>query len=201
MLQLFEDNKKIYGSPSLSEAFIDEDIKVGRFKSRQLMRRLALKPRYPKRFKVTTDSNHNEAIAPNPLKRQLDVAQPNKVWTTDITYVWTLEGLLYVAVDIDLFSRQVVGWSIDDHMKMQQSMSRKGNCWDNAPTERFFRSLKHEQINYERFKTKESAKLSIIDYLAFYNGRRMHSNKVINLRSNMNGNSITNLLNKVPCFS
>ena len=86
-------------------------------------------------------------------------------------------------------------------MKMQQSMSRKGNCWDNAPTERFFRSLKHEQINYERFKTKESAKLSIIDYLAFYNGRRMHSNKVINLRSNMNGNSITNLLNKVPCFS
>jgi putative transposase len=60
-------------------------------------------------------------------------------------------------------------------MKMQQSMSRKGNCWDNAPTERFFRSLKHEQLNYEKFRTKESAKLSIIDYLAFYNGRRAHS--------------------------
>ncbi len=218
-IQLFEDNKKIYGSRRLSEAFIDEDIKVGRFKARQLMRKLALKPRYPKRFQVTTDSNHNEAIAPNTLSRQFDVAQPNKVWTTDITYVWTLEGWLYVAVVIDLFSRQVVGWSIDDHMRtslcvnalqmafwrrkpdpgllhhsdrgsqyaskeyrkhlslmrMQQSMSRKGNCWDNAPTERFFRSLKHEQINYERFKTKESAKLSIIDYLAFYNGKRLHS--------------------------
>ena len=206
-MQLFEDSKKIYGSRRLSEAFIDEDIKLGRFKARQLMRKLALKPRYPKRFQVTTDSNHNEAIAPNTLNRQFDVAQPNKVWTTYITYVWTLEDWLYVAVVIDLFSRQVVGWSIDDHMrtslcvnalqmafwrrkpdpgllhhsdrgsqyaskeyrqhlgimKMQQSMSRKGNCWDNAPAERFFRSLKHEQINYERFKTKESAKLSIID--------------------------------------
>ena len=80
-------------------------------------------------------------------------------------------------------------------------MSRKGNCWENVPTERLFRSLKHEQINYERFKTKASAKLSIIDYLAFYNGNRMHSNTVINLRSNMNGNSIRNLLNKVSCFS
>ena len=81
------------------------------------MSKLALKPRYPKRFKVTTDSNHNEAIAPNTLKRQFDVAQPNKVWATHITYVWTLEGWLYVAVVIDLFSRQVVGWSIDYHMR------------------------------------------------------------------------------------
>lgn len=116
-MQLFEDSKKIYDSRRLSEAFIDEDIKVGRFKARQLMKKLALKPRYPKRFQVTTDSNHNEAIAPNTLNRQFDVAQPNKVWTTYITYVWTLEDWLYVAVVIDLFSRQVVGWSIDDHMQ------------------------------------------------------------------------------------
>ena len=84
--QLFADNKKIYGSRRLSEAFINEDINVGRFKARQLMRKLALKPRYPKRFKVTTDSNHNEAIAPNILNRQFEVALPNSVWTTDITY-------------------------------------------------------------------------------------------------------------------
>jgi transposase InsO family protein len=121
--------------------------------------------------------------------------------------VWTLEGWLYVAVVIDLFSRQVVGWAVDDHMltslciralqmafwrrkpaagvlhhsdrgsqyasyeyrqhldimQMQQSMSRKGNCWDNAPTERFFRSLKHEELNYENFRTKEVAIISIID--------------------------------------
>jgi putative transposase len=218
-IELFEENKNVYGSRRLSEAFIKEDIQVGRYKARQLMKKLGLKARYPKRFKVTTDSDHNEAISPNLLNRQFDVAAPNKVWTTDITYVWTLEGWLYVAIVIDLFSRQVVGWSIADHMRtslcvnalqmafwrrkpesglmhhsdrgsqyasheyrshlgimrMQQSMSRKGDCWDNAPTERFFRSLKHEQLNYEKFRTKESAKLSIIDYLAFYNGKRMHS--------------------------
>ena len=80
------------------------------------MKKLGLKPRHPKRFKVTTDSDHNETIAPNLLNRQFDVAAPNKVWTTDITYVWTLEGRLYVAIVIDLFSRQVVGGSIADHM-------------------------------------------------------------------------------------
>ncbi|MGZ8239658.1 MAG: IS3 family transposase [Methylobacter sp.] len=111
-IQLFEENKKIYGSRRLSEAFIKEDIQAGRYKARQLMKKLGLKPRYPKRFKVTTDSDHNEAIAPNLLNRQFDVTALNKVWATDMTYVWTLEGGLYVAVVIDLFSRQVVGWSM-----------------------------------------------------------------------------------------
>ncbi|WP_082409944.1 IS3 family transposase [Methylomonas koyamae] len=150
------------------------------------MRELKLKVRYPKRFKATTGSNHSEAISPNRLDRQFQVAELNQVWTTDITYVWTLQGWLYVAVVIDLFSRQVVGWAIDGHMRtslcvkalqmafypqhnwrrkpppgllhhsdrgrqyagreyrqhlavmrMEQSMSRKGNCWDNSPTERF----------------------------------------------------------------
>ena len=76
-----------------------------------------IKRLHPKRFKVTTDSDHNEVISPNLLNRQFDVAAPNKVWTTDITYVWTLEGRLYVAIVIDLFSRQVVGWFIADHMR------------------------------------------------------------------------------------
>lgn len=116
-IELFDENKKTYGSRRLSDAFIKEDIQVGRFKARQLMNKLGLKPRYPKRFKVTTDSDHNDAISLNLLNRQCDVTAPNKVWTTDITYVWTLEGWLYVAVVIDLFSRQVVGWSIDDHMR------------------------------------------------------------------------------------
>ncbi len=108
-VQLFEENKKIYGSRRLSEALIKEDFQVGRYKAKQLMKKLGLKPRYPKRFKVTTDSNHNDAISPNLLNRKFDVTMPNKVWT--------LEGWLYVAVVIDLFSRQVVGWSIDDHMR------------------------------------------------------------------------------------
>ena len=219
VIELFEANKRVYGSRRLSDALKAVGIDAGRYKVRGLMARLGLEVRYPKRFKVTTDSDHNEAISPNKLDRQFEVTEPNKVWTTDITYVWTLEGWLYVAVVIDLFSRQVVGWSIADHMrtslcvsalqmafwrrkpepgvlhhsdrgsqyasqeyrrhlgimKMEQSMSRKGNCWDNAPTERFFRSLKHEQLNYEKFRTQAEAKLSIIDYLAFYNGSRTHS--------------------------
>jgi transposase InsO family protein len=183
------------------------------------MTRLGLQVRYPKRFKVTTDSDHGEAISPNLLDRQFDVAAPDQVWATDITYVWTLEGWLYVAIVVDLFSRQVVGRAVGSHMraslcvkalqmafwrrkpgpglphhsdqgsqyasaeyrqhlammKMRQSMSRKGNCWDSSPTERVFRSLKQEQLNYERFATKAAAKLSVIDYFAFYNGRRSHS--------------------------
>ena len=81
------------------------------------MKKLGLKPCYPKRFKVTTDSDHNEAISPHLLNRKFDVTEPNKIWTTDITYVWTLEGWLYVAVVIDLFSRQVVGGSIAGHLR------------------------------------------------------------------------------------
>ena len=217
--RIFEENKCSFGSRRITKRLKKQGVAVGRFKVRRIMRELGLLVRYPKRIKVTTDSNHDEAIAPNRLDRQFQVTKPNQVWTTDITYVWTLQGWLYVAVVIDLFSRQVVGWAIDDHMKtslcvkalqmaywrrkplpgllhysdrgsqyasreyrqhlaimgMVQSMSRKGNCWDNAPTERFFRSLKYEQLNYEKFKTKAAAKLSVIDYLAFYNGRRSHS--------------------------
>jgi putative transposase len=218
-VKIFEASKCTYGSRRLSDELKKVDLPVGRYKARRLMAKLNLKARYPKRFKVTTDSNHNDAISPNLLDRQFNVANPNQVWTTDITYVWTLEGWLYVAIVVDLFARQIVGWAVDDHMrtslcvqalqmafwrrkpdpgllhhsdrgsqyasaeyrqhlkimKMQQSMSRKGNCWDNSPTERVFRSLKYEQLNYERFRTKEAAKLSIIDYFAFYNGRRSHS--------------------------
>ena len=216
--QIFVENKCSFGSRRLSDRLKKQGIAIGRFKTRRIMRDLELQVRYPKRIKVTTDSNHSEVISPNRLDRQFQVTKPNQVWTTDITYVWTLQGWLYVAVVIDLFSRQVVGWAIDDHMRtslcvkalqmafwrrkpppgllhhsdrgsqyasreyrhlmimgMEQSMSRKGNCWDNAPTERFFRSLKYEQLNYEKFKTKAAAKSSITDYLAFYNGRRSHS--------------------------
>jgi putative transposase len=216
---LFEKSRKTYGSRRLVKALCLEGFKIGRFKVRSLMERLKLKPRYPKRFKSTTDSNHALAIAPNILNRQFSPDKPSEIWTTDITYVWTLEGWIYVAVVIDLYSRQVVGWAIDDNMKtsmcinalqmaywrkkpanglihhsdrgsqyashcyreqlstmgMIQSMSRKGNCWDNSPTERFFRSLKSEYLNYERFRSKAMAKLSVLDYIAFYNGQRMHS--------------------------
>lgn len=216
---LFEKSRNTYGSRRLVKALKAEGYAIGRFKVCRLMEQLKLQVRYPKRFKVTTDSAHSLEAAPNRLNRQFNQTKPNEVWTTDISYVWTLEGWVYVAVVIDLYSRQVVGWAIDDHMKaslciralqmaywrkkpaqglmhhsdrgsqyashcykeqlkmmgMIQSMSRKGNCWDNSPTERFFRSLKSEQLNYERFSRKATAKLSILDYIAFYNGQRMHS--------------------------
>lgn len=216
---LFEASKSTYGSRRLSRSLTEAGFPVGRYKVRRLMEEMKLIARYPKRFRVTTDSNHSFELAPNRLNRQFSVGAPNKAWTTDITYVWTLEGWIYVAVVMDLYSRQVIGWAIEDHMRtslctkalrmafwrrkprpgllhhsdrgsqyasyeyreqlramgMEQSMSRKGNCWDNSPTERFFRSLKYEYLNYQRFATKATAKLAIIDYLAFYNGRRMHS--------------------------
>ena len=115
--QIFYANKQVYGSCRMSDALSKIGIKVGRYKVARLMTELGLKVRYPKKFKVTTDSDHNDAISPNKLDRQFTLKAPNKVWTTDITYVWTLEGWLYVAVVIDLFSRQVVGWAINDHMR------------------------------------------------------------------------------------
>jgi putative transposase len=115
--EIFIDHKQTYGYRRLSNELGKAGMKSGHYQVRHLMARLGLKARYPKRFKVTTDSNHHEAIPPNLLNREFTVTEPNKVWTTDITYVWTLEGWLYVAVAIDLFSRQVVGWAIDGHMR------------------------------------------------------------------------------------
>ena len=172
-----------------------------------------------RRYKVTTESRHSFPVAANRLERKFNVSAPNKVWTADITYVWTLEGWLYLAVVMDLYSRQIVGWATDKRIKKQltlnvlamaywrrkplpgllhhsdrgsqyacydyqdrlrqydmiTSMSRKGDCWDNAPTERFFRSLKTERLDGIRFVTRASAQMEIIDYITYYNSLRLHS--------------------------
>jgi putative transposase len=94
--QIFTDNKQCFGSRRLSDRLKKQGMAVGRYKMRRIMRELKLVVRYPKRFNVTTDSNHSEAISPNRLDRLFKVAKPNQVWTTDITYVWTLQGWLYV---------------------------------------------------------------------------------------------------------
>lgn len=216
---VFKKSRKTYGSRRLSKAMQGAGYKVGRYKARSLMKKLNLEVRYPKKLKITTDSNHEYKVATNVLNRGFMPLEPNKVWTTDISYVRTIEGWLYLSIVIDLFSRQVVGWAIDEHMRaelciqalekaywnkkpkkgllhhsdrgsqyasseytkklemmgMVQSMSKKGDCYDNSPTERFFRSLKSEYLNYEKVRNKVDTKLGIIDYIIFYNHERMHS--------------------------
>jgi transposase InsO family protein len=219
MRQIFKSSRASYGSRRMAEQLEKDGFVIGRFKTRRLMRELGLKAKAPRRYKVTTDSKHSFQVAPNVLNRQFDVQAPNAVWTADISYVWTLEGWMYLAVVMDLFSRQIVGWAMDKRMKtqlaldalamaywhrkppkgllhhsdrgsqyacpdyrqrleqygMRASMSRKGDCWDNAPTERFFRSLKSERLRLCRFETRKSAKIEVLDYITFYNGLRLHS--------------------------
>ncbi len=215
----FRQSGSTYGSRRLVKHLQSEGRQIGRYKVRRLMRELGLQARQPRRYKVTTDSRHSFPVAPNLLNRQFDVAEPNRVWTADLTYVWTFAGWLYLAVVMDLFSRQIVGWAMDKRMKKQlvmdalsmafwrrkpaagllhhsdrgsqyachdyqkmlsdwhmvPSMSRKGDCWDNAPTERFFRSLKSERLDYCRFADRREAKMEILDYITYYNAIRLHS--------------------------
>ncbi len=217
--EIFDESRASYGVRRITKQLKDENHQIGRYKVRRIMRQMGLKAKTPRRFKLTTDSRHSFPVAPNVLNRDFDVDAPNKVWTADITYVWTFEGWLYLAVVMDLYSRQIVGWAMDKRMKkklvldalamaywqrkpskgllhhsdpgsqyachdyrerlesygMNASMSRKGNCWDNAPTERFFRSLKSEGLTACRFFTRKEAKMETLDYITFYNSIRLHS--------------------------
>jgi putative transposase len=184
------------------------------------MKHLELRAKGKKKFKITTDSKHNLPVAANLLNRDFTTTAPNQKWVGDITYIWTDEGWLYLATIIDLYSRAVIGWSIqptmtrelvcdtlvmalwrrgfprgvlchsdrgsqycsEDYQKLLKnyglicSMSRKGNCWDNACAESFFHTLKTELIYGERYKTRKSAKQSVFQYIeAYYNRVRRHS--------------------------
>jgi putative transposase len=218
--EIFKNSGGTYGSRRMARDLQKKDFEIGRYKARTLMNKLDLKVVPAKRFKVTTNSKHNYPVAPNLLNRQFDVKSPDAAWVTDISYIWTREGWLYLAVILDLFSRKVVGWSMSNRMtadlaiealkmawwsrkpseglihhsdrgsqyaghryqkelkkyKMVCSMSRKGNCWDNAVAERFFRSLKTERTYYRKYNTRDEAKQDIIDYIVmFYNSHRLHS--------------------------
>jgi len=216
---IFKQARGSYGSRRIMRKLRAEGHQIGRYKVRRLMRELGLKAKAPRRYKVTTDSRHWFAVAPNVLNRNFQGSLPNKAWTADITYVWTLKGWLYLAVVMDLYSRQIVGWAMDKRVKKQltldalamaywqrkpdaglihhsdrgsqyacyeyqkriqhyamiSSMSRKGDCWDNAPMERFFRSLKSERLSLCRFETRNAAKAEVLDYITFYNADRLHS--------------------------
>jgi putative transposase len=184
--EIFDQSRSSYGSRRIVKQLNKEGCTIGRYKVRRIMCEMGLKAKTPKRFKLTTNSRHSFAVAPNVLDRNFDVDVANKVWTADISYVWTFEGWLYLAIVMDLYSRQIIGWAMDKRMNheyrncldaygMIPSMSRKGDCWDNAPTERFFRSLKSERLSDFIFTTRKAAKAQVIDYIGYYNGIRLHS--------------------------
>lgn len=214
------DSRGTYGSPRVYRELKKQGIPCSENRVARLMREDGLRAKTRKRYKATTNSKHDFPVAPNLLQRDFSPAQPNQVWTGDITYIWTTEGWLYLAVVIDLFSRSVVGWAMDKRMTrklvmdaltmavqrrqpsaglifhsdrgsqyasgdfqsllakngMRCSMSRKGDCWDNAPTESFFGSLKQELVFHQRYPTRFHARQSIFEYIElFYNRRRLHS--------------------------
>ena len=216
---VFAEMKGAYGWPRIWRELAARGIRAGKERVRRMMKSLGLQARGKRRFKATTNSAHDLPIAPNLLARNFTVDAPNKVWTGDITYIWTDEGWLYLAVVIDLFNRQVVGFAMGERMtrtlvmdalrmawfrrhpaaglifhsdrgsqyasndyrqllqdfKMESSMSRKGDCWDNAVTETLFGSLKVERLHGMRFGTRRQAKDEVMDWIAFYNHRRLHS--------------------------
>ena len=197
MLEWIEDidksSKHTYGSRRMKRALNTLGYPVSRDKARKLMREAGVQVRHRKKFKVTTNSNHKQPVFENLLTRQFDVPQIDQVYASDVTYIWTQEGWLYLAVVIDLCSRKVVGWSMSTRMKAQLvcdalqmaiwrrrpeaglihhsdrgsqyasrafrkllkshgfrgSMSRKGNCWDNAVVESFFGTLKQERVQWQ----------------------------------------------------
>lgn len=212
--------KGSYGSPRMVRELRSRGYPAGKARVERLMQENGIKAKHKRRFKVTTDSKHNLPIAPNLLDRNFTPDAPNQVWTSDITYLWTDEGWLYLAIVLDLFNREVVGWSLKSRMTadivtdaltmawfrrkpalglmhhsdrgsqyaseafqgtlkkygMVCSMSRKGNCWDNAPTESWFGSFKNERVYGERFETRSEMKSMAFEYIeVFYNRKRQHS--------------------------
>ena len=208
-----------YGWPRMHKELLARGIRVGKDRVRKLMKQHGIRARTKRKFVVTTDSKHSLPVVPDLVQRRFNPEAPDQLWCGDITYIATDEGWLYLAAVIDLFSRQVVGWSLQPHMqaglvkdalamawwrrrpppglifhsdrgaqycsgefqdalrdwKLRSSMSRKGNCWDTAPTESFWGRLKTASVHGHKFVTREQAKQAVMDWMAFYNHRRLHS--------------------------
>ncbi len=172
ILNIFNDSLQKYGARRIRKELLKKGHKVSRARAGKLMKSLNLKCKAAKKYKATTNSKHSLPVYPNLLNREFNVSDPNKAYVGDITYIWTEEGWLYLAVLIDLYSNQRLISKYD----FQCSMSRKGNCWDNAPAESFFKTFKSDLIYHARFKTREEAEAAIFEYIeVFYNRQRQHS--------------------------
>lgn len=219
MKTLFAKSRQSLGSRGMVRQLRKEGYVLGRYQVRRLMKRLGLTVKTKRKYRVTTESRHDLPVADNVLNREFKQTVPNQAWVADITYVWTVEGWLYLAVVMDLYSRRIVGWCMDRTMTqaltiralmmainlrqpkvgllhhsdrgsqyaseayqtllkqhgIRPSMSRKGNCWDNAVMERFFKSYKEEWIGDQVYPTREAAIRDLHEYMKYYDGVRLHS--------------------------
>jgi len=219
--KVFEESKRTYGSPRITAFLKKKGYTCSENRVARLMRKGGYVARTRKRYRITTNSTHTFRKAPNLLNQGFQAERPNTIWCSDITYIPTKDGWLYLSVIMDLYSRKVVGWEANGRLNQEltlralqkaierrrpssssllhhsdqgiqyshpgyqdclekhgiiPSMSRKGNCYDNAVVESFFKTLKTELIQREKYQTREEAKQSLFAYIeGFYNSRRLHS--------------------------
>jgi putative transposase len=218
--RIFAKFRGRYGAPRIHGELAREGFSVSRKRIARLMREAGLRAKGRRKYKPTTDSDHSLPVAPNLLKRDFHTERPDAAWVSDITYIWTRQGWMYLAAILDLYSRKVVGWTLADRMtaslvcdaldaaarlrrpapglvfhsdrgsqyashafrrrlwrhQMRQSMSRRGNCWDNAVAESFFATLKKELVRNRAFDSRSQARSEIFEYIeVFYNRQRAHS--------------------------
>jgi putative transposase len=219
--RVFLESRRTYGSPRVHRELLSRGIACCVNSVAHWMKEAQLQAKSHRKFRIkTTDSAHDQPIAPNHLCRRFHQSVANRVWVSDISYVSTREGWLFVAVMLDLFSRRVIGWSMGDSLaaelatsslkmamekrtpgaglmihsdrgiqyasaayrrkleshQVTASMSRRGNCYDNAVMESFYKTLKTELVNHEKYSTRREAKQSIFEYIeVFYNRQRRHS--------------------------
>ena len=220
--RVYNDSKQIYGSPRVTEVLKQEGRRVSVGRVARLMRVNGWQSKIRKKWKSTTDSNHKYFISPNYLNRNFNPLELNQAWVSDITYIRTLQGWLYLTTVIDLYDRQVIGWALSKTLHtnvtiipawkmaiskrnitkplifhsdrgvqyasnefreilkanslITQSMSRKGNCWDNAVAESFFKTIKSELIYRRTYSNRENAELDVFEYIEiWYNRKRLHS--------------------------
>ena len=218
---IYQESRRVYGSIKVHKELVKRGRKVDRKTVAKFMKKAKIRSKVCKKFRVcTTDSNHANPIAPNLVARQFEVKELNRLWGTDITYIHTAQGVLYLAGIMDLCSRRIVGWSMDSTMTadlvinamnmavaarrpgpglmhhsdrgvqytchryhellsmhgVTVSMSRKGNCYDNAVVESFWSKLKNEMVYHHKFISHAQARAAIFDYIeVFYNRQRSHA--------------------------
>jgi len=222
IVKIHKESKQTYGSPRITAELRSRHIYTSRPRVARMMKKAGLRSRTVKRFKVTTDSKHHYRVVENILNRDFKVDRPGKAWVSDITYIATGQGWLYLTIILDLADRKVIGWSLSNTLKardtvipawrmavinrpvagplifhsdrgvqycchqfagllgtfpnVSRSMSRKGDCWDNAVAESFFKTIKTEMIYDCKFQSIHQAKLAVFEYIeVWYNRKRRHS--------------------------